>query len=114
MAHPPRKKTESLLEKIQTVFAPDGYSDRLTLPPGLGGPSQIVVTIGKTVYLDGCKGLLDYEDDHVTLSLSDGVVTVYGQNLKMKTFSQNHLAIVGVVTGVMEGTYREELAIADR
>ncbi len=114
MAHETKKKAESLIEKIQTVFAPEGYSDRLELPPGLGGPSQIVVTIGKAVCLDGCRGLLSYESDHITLSLSDGIVTVYGENLKMKTFCQSQLAIVGSIDGVLKGTYREEITLADR
>ena len=113
MTHPQKKKTESLKEKIQAVFSPEGYSDRLTLPPGFGGVSQIVLTMGKTVCLDGCQGLICYRPDYVTLSLCDGIVTVYGKNLMLKTFSERQLAIIGDILGVYKGMYREELALED-
>lgn len=111
MTHPKNKKTEFLKEKIHAVFATEGYSDRLTLPPGLGGASQIVLTMGKTVCLDGCQGLICYQPNYITLSLSDGIVTVYGKNLMLKTFSQSQLAIIGDIIGVYKGMCREELAL---
>ena len=35
------------------------------------------------VVLVGCRGILDYGEDHVTLRTSFGSVTVYGQELEM-------------------------------
>lgn len=114
MANPHKKKTESLRDKIQAVFSPEGYGDGLQLPPGFGGPSQIVLSGRKSVCLDGCNGLICYHPDHITLSLIDGIVTVYGKNLSMKTFSQNQLAISGDILGVVMGVYREEVALGNR
>ncbi len=111
MTHHKKKKTESLKEKIQAVFAPEGYSDRLTLPPGFGGDSQIVLTMGKNICLDGCQGLICYQPDHITLSLTNGTVTVYGKKLMLKTFSESQLAISGEIFGVYKGMYREEFAL---
>lgn len=111
MTHSKKKNKESLKEKLQMVFSPEGYNDSLSLPPELGGPSQIILTLGKTVFLSGCKGLVGYHPDHITLSMTDGIVTVYGKDLKLKTFSESQLAVIGNIVGIWAGDYREELAL---
>jgi len=108
-----RTKGENIKSKLKQVFAADGYSDRLRLPPGCGGPSQTVLTGMTMAEFDGCTGLVSYEDTHVTLRLSDKTVTVYGQHLTLKSFSEDHIAVCGRVYGVLEGECRKELAFAD-
>lgn len=102
-------KNQDRFSRIRQIFAVSGYNDRLKLPPGCGGPSQTVITGMTTAEFDGCEGLLSYEDDHVTLRLSDKTVTVYGKKLSLKTFSMDHIAVCGRILGVMEGEYREEI-----
>jgi len=60
------------------------------------------------VQVDGCEGLVSYADDHITLSLTDRTVTIYGNELSMKTFCQGQVAICGKILGVMEGDCKEE------
>ena len=83
------------------------------LPPGCGGPCQIWITGKSMVSLDGCKGLLDYKEDHITLRACDGVYTIYGKKLSMKTFSSHHIAICGEIHGILEGVFRKEVILAD-
>ena len=105
-------KNQDRFSRIRRVFSVSGYDDRLKLPPGCGGPSQTIITGIKTAEFDGCEGLLSYEDNHVTLRLSDKTVTVYGKNLSLKTFSMDHIAVCGRIYGVLEGEYREEIDFA--
>ena len=102
-----------MLARIRKSLSESGYSDRLKLPPGCGGPSQTILTGGQMAEFDGCEGLIDYEEDHITLRLSDKTVTVYGKNLSLKTFSLDHIAVCGIVYGVLEGEYRKEITFAD-
>jgi sporulation protein YqfC len=107
------KPTKEKFHRLRKVFSEYGYSDRLKLPPGCGGPSQTVITGRKMAEFDGCEGLVSYEEDHITLRLSDKTVTVYGKDLSLKTFSLDHIAVCGRVYGVLEGEYREEIVFAD-
>ena len=102
-----QNKSSSLKSHLKSLLAKQGYSDRLQLPPDCGGPSQIILTIGEMVYLDGCQSLISYFPDHITLLLSDGIVTVYGRDLCLKTFSEDQLAICGNVIGVHKGEFNE-------
>ena len=108
-----RGQNNHLGKKLQSIFSVEGYDDRLKLPPGCGGPSQVVLTGDSMAELDGCRGLVCYEQTHVTLRLSDRTVTVYGENLCLKTFSQDHIAVCGKICGVLEGEYRKEIQLAD-
>ena len=110
---PRLKKYTDLKGKLRQIFSVTEYSDRLKLPAGCGGPSQSVLTGLTMAEFDGCTGLVSYEDTHVTLSLSDKTVTVYGQHLSLKTFSEDHIAVCGRIFGVLEGEYRKELCFAD-
>ena len=113
MKNQSRKPSEGTIARIRKILSEGGYSDRLKLPPGCGGPSQTVITGGQMAEFDGTEGLIDYEEDHITLRLSDKTVTVYGKNLSLKTFSLDHIAVCGRIYGVWEGEYRKELAFAD-
>ena len=104
--------SEHFKEKLKNLISPEGYSDRMRLPPGCGGPCQIVITGNQMVSLDGCRGLLDYAADHISLTLCDGIVTIYGNDLTMKTFCADHIAICGKITGIWEGPFRKEVALA--
>ena len=106
-------KNQSKLSYIRNVFGETGYRDRLKLPPGCGGPSQSIVTGCEMAEFDGCEGLLSYEKNHVSLRLSDKTVTVYGNNLSLKTFAKDHIAVCGRIFGILEGEYREEISFAD-
>ena len=108
-----KEKNNPIAAAFKSVFLPNGYSDRLRLPPGCGGPSQTVLTGVEMAEFDGCNGLVSYANDHVTLSLSDRIVTVYGNCLCLKTFSMDHIAVCGRIYGVLEGEYREEITFAD-
>ncbi len=103
----------SFKDQLKQLFSPEGYSDQLKLPPGCGGPSQIILTGMEMISFEGCNSLLDYAKDHITLSLCDRIVTVYGQNLTMKTFNADQVAVCGRIDGIFKGNYREELASAN-
>ena len=111
MANENQTKSDKIKKALKNVFSPESYGDALQLPPGCGGPSQIVITMKKAVCIDGCQGLLNYQNDHITLCLCDGIITVYGENLYMKSFSQTQLTIGGNILGVHQGIYREAVLL---
>lgn len=49
------------------------------------------------VVLVGCRGIVDYGEDHVSLRTPFGTVTVYGQNLEMGCMTVEGATIVGIL-----------------
>lgn len=47
--------------------------------------------------LVGCRGIVDYSEDHVALRTPFGTVTVYGQNLEMGCMTVEGATIVGTL-----------------
>ena len=83
----------SLKHQLKQLFSPEGYNDNPELPPSCGGPCRIVITGKRSVCFDGCESLVDYAEDHITFAMCDGIVTVYGSNLSIKTFRSDEVAV---------------------
>lgn len=49
------------------------------------------------VVLAGCRGIVAYAEDHVTLRTPFGAVTVYGQNLEMGCMTVDGATVSGTL-----------------
>ena len=49
------------------------------------------------VVLVGCRGILDYSEDHVSLRTPFGEVTVYGHNLEMGCMTVDGATVIGLI-----------------
>ena len=76
------------------------------LPSSLGFPDTLIdgtdinIISNKEVTLDGCKGILVYENDEIRLRLKKGVVCIHGEELTLKTFFGSYISVRGNILSV--------------
>ena len=64
-------------------------------PPGgieLSGNTRAVV--------EGCKGILEYEDDVIRLNTASGIIRFMGQNLGMNCLNEDSAVVEGKILSV--------------
>lgn len=49
----------------------------------------------REVLVDGCRGVVDYFDDRITLKTADGAVTFFGTSLSVEEYYDGKLKIKG-------------------
>lgn len=49
----------------------------------------------KELYISGCKGILAYTDDKVTLDVDEVEISVYGENISMLSYADGEMYISG-------------------
>lgn len=73
----------------------------LELPPGLlGGGAHIEIDGGREVVVDGCKGVLEYEECLIRLNIGTGQVKFTGQNLLIRSLTANQAQIEGCIESI--------------
>jgi len=84
--------------KLFSFKHPEELSDRLKLPMGyLGNVSFLTVSGRNEVEINGCRGLIDYEDEYIRLRLCDCTLLVGGSSLTLKTYYGNQMVIAGKI-----------------
>ena len=88
-----KKKKDKTPKGLKVVSA-------LELPPDLvlGIPS-ITVLGDREATIQNYKGIVEYDDNKVVLSTSLGVFTLSGENLDIKTVTDDDITLEGKVTG---------------
>lgn len=75
-----------------------GYAD---FPPvALGVESRMEINGSRSVNIEGCDGILEYDSDKIVMRLSDGVVTVNGEALELSRYGEKYIVINGKIKGV--------------
>lgn len=59
-----------------------------------------LVLRGGHVATDGCRRVLDFTSEKICLDLGDSLVTFYGQNLHIESFSGRRLVCSGLVRSI--------------
>lgn len=59
--------------------------------------SEITLTGNRRAVLDGCDGIVDYDDEHIVLRMGRLNVHFYGRNLKIRRLTGDSAVIEGVV-----------------
>lgn len=59
-----------------------------------------LVLRGGHVATDGCRRVLDFTPEKICLDLGDSLVTFYGQNLHIESFSGHRLVSSGLVRSI--------------
>lgn len=68
----------------------------LELPTGvLSGSSRMEVTDDRKVVIEGCRGILEYEEDVIRLHISCGVVRFCGQKLCLSGLTEDSALVTG-------------------
>lgn len=61
------------------------------------GGAVIELTANRRAVVDGCDGIVDYDDEHIVLRMGRLNAHFYGQNLKIKRLTGDSAVIEGTV-----------------
>lgn len=79
-------------------------SEMLDMPLGTFGKVSSVEATGKReVTVCGCEGLLTYTDTKAVLRLCDGVVSVCGEGLELRSFAGGRVMVRGSIGSIIYG-----------
>lgn len=67
---------------------------------GLQKHSDIQISDGKEIVLDGCQRVIEYDENLIKLELPSIGISVVGMNLKMKNFNIGGVSINGEIHSV--------------
>lgn len=66
---------------------------------GMGG-ALISLTGNRSAVIDGCDGVVDYDDEKVILRTGRLTVTISGRNLRLKCLTENSAVVEGFLSSV--------------
>lgn len=73
----------------------------LHLPPGTMGNSSKIEMIGnRELSVEGCKGVLEYDESIIRLNLGNRQLKVLGRNLSIRVLERNYSEIEGFITNI--------------
>ena len=75
-------------------------SKSLELPEDVLGAVFRIQLIGNTAIMCGCKKILNYTSEDITVLTKDGTVTFCGMHLKCLYFFENTIEIAGEISNV--------------
>ncbi len=65
-----------------------------------GGSSLIQLTGNRTAVVDGCDGIVDYDDEKVILRAGRLTVRIVGRDLKLKRLTESTAVVEGFLNGM--------------
>ena len=87
-----RKKTKAIAQRVESL---------LELPIGaLGGSTRMELTDDRRVVVEGCQGILEYEEDIIRLHTTCGTVRFCGSGLQLSGMSTGGALITGKLLSV--------------
>ena len=73
----------------------------LELPPSaLLGESKISINSNKEAVIEGCRSIIEYQDDRIKLNLGNKTVLFTGRNLSIDSLTVNGVVLSGIITGL--------------
>lgn len=70
----------------------------LELPPGtLTRGAHIELSSNREALVDGCRGVLEYDETKIRLNVGDGTVQFIGRTLEIRSLTQNQAVIAGFI-----------------
>ncbi len=61
---------------------------------------KIEMLSNREIIIDGCKGVVEYTENHIKLSLGIGAICISGDNLVIKSFDSSIAVISGTITDI--------------
>ena len=71
-----------------------------TQPISLSGAAQIELCGNREAVVDGCQGILQYEDTVIRVSTGRMIVRFTGSDLCIRTMQQNQILVCGTILSV--------------
>lgn len=73
----------------------------LELPSGaLSGAARIELSGNRRAVVEGCRGILEYEDGIIRLNTTSGVIRFIGRDLSMNCLSEDSAVVTGFILSV--------------
>ena len=61
---------------------------------------RLELRFNREILIDGCKGVIDYSDQRISLNAEKGIIIIEGVNLSLQTFEDSYAVIVGTFTNI--------------
>ena len=61
---------------------------------------KLELRFNREITIEGCKGVIDYSTDRISLNVEKGIVIIEGSNLQLHSFDDSCATIKGVFTNV--------------
>ena len=88
-------------EKKSRQSSPQALAKILDVPENMfDSYSQIVLSGSREAVLDGCQGVVEYEDDFIKLKLGRQMVKFTGKDLQIKCMTGENVIIDGRILSV--------------
>ncbi len=99
MARASKKEPESNLQEKRPLSAKLAHV--LDIPQDtIGNASHIEIANNTRVLIEGCKGILEYEADHIRISTGKMIVKFTGRNLSLCCMNCDNVEIEGFFTSI--------------
>ena len=63
-------------------------------------PVHYEMNSNKEIAIEGCKGILHYEESAVKLNMQNTVTVIYGQKLNIKCLTEDSLIVTGFINSI--------------
>ncbi len=83
-----RRKREELNIKKKLL------SEMITSEP------RIEMTGNREIIIDGCKGVIEYTENNIRISLGESVMSISGDNLIIQSFDNDVVIITGQISDI--------------
>lgn len=61
---------------------------------------KLELRFNREIIVEGCKGVIDYSSERISLNVDKGIIVIEGSNLQLHSFDDNLAIIKGVFTNV--------------
>jgi sporulation protein YqfC len=76
-------------------------ANALQLPAGvLGGAARYEISGNREVIVDGCRGILEYDDKSIKINSGKMITCFSGRGLTIKCLTEDSLIIEGFITSI--------------
>ena len=75
----------------------------LELPPGMAGGAHIEMFSNREAIIDGCRGVMEYDEENIQLNIGAGTVRISGRGLNMDSFGEGQAVIKGYIKNIEFG-----------
>ena len=76
----------------------DNFNDSLIKNQARFGANMITELISnREASIDGCRGVVEYDENYIKLNAGKGTMTLYGSNLQIVSYNDASLLITGKI-----------------
>lgn len=96
-----KKRSEKKKNKKSSVSIKEKVSKLLEIPDEVATDRPKITTMGrKEVYVENYKGIIEFTNELVRINSNHGVITITGQNMKIKEITCDDIIIVGDIENI--------------